>query len=263
MSDIDEAGALAEKLRALASDLEAGTQSHRLWAGLKAHNRHCERIAAPLIYDAFGSHWPGESTLPVAMIASPKHGTVNWGAVRTLLSINSLDWPREYDRHDAPPKRLIQIRAIKPSEWNQVMGYEELAEPGDFQEDVWRRVEEDRTADELQQWHTEQAMAWASTLMTVTARISRKAHSRKEPTLVAWEQGDELVTLRQITPYITVTKRTLERYKTTDPKFPTPDVIGGNGSADHWKWSTIKAYLEDKGVCKRPLPDVHPSAGEK
>lgn len=67
----------------------------------------------------------------------------------------------------------------------------------------------------------------------------------------------DFVTLQQCAPMVNRSKRTLERWKMRDPTFPTPDVIGTNGSSDEWKWSTIRPYLEKKA--SRVLPEVFPA----
>lgn len=64
------------------------------------------------------------------------------------------------------------------------------------------------------------------------------------------------VTLRQCAPLVNKQKRTLERWKTKDTSFPTPEVIGGDGKADEWLWTTIRPYLERKS--DRKLPDEFP-----
>lgn len=65
------------------------------------------------------------------------------------------------------------------------------------------------------------------------------------------------VTLLQCSALVNRTKRTLERWKTDDTTFPTPEVIGSNGTADEWLWTTIRPYLERKA--RRELPVVFPS----
>lgn len=65
------------------------------------------------------------------------------------------------------------------------------------------------------------------------------------------------VTLRQCSALVNKDKRTLERWKTEDTEFPTPDVIGGDGTADEWSWANIRPYLEKKA--NRKLPKIFPS----
>lgn len=65
------------------------------------------------------------------------------------------------------------------------------------------------------------------------------------------------VTLRQCAGIVKKSKRTLERWKTDDMTFPTPEVFGNNGSADEWLWTTIKPYLETKS--DRKLPSIFPA----
>lgn len=65
------------------------------------------------------------------------------------------------------------------------------------------------------------------------------------------------VTLQQCAALVKRSKRTLERWKTDDHEFPTPNVLGGDGKADEWLWSEIRPYLEKKS--DRKLPKVFPS----
>jgi hypothetical protein len=56
---------------------------------------------------------------------------------------------------------------------------------------------------------------------------------------------DQYVTLDQAAAMVHRSKRTLERYKSrkSDP-LPDPDISGGGGRADEWKWSTMRPWLE-------------------
>lgn len=67
----------------------------------------------------------------------------------------------------------------------------------------------------------------------------------------------QTVRLSQCAGIVNRSKRTLERWKTHDTAFPTPEVIGDDGKPDEWKWSTIRGYLERK--CNRKLPERFPS----
>jgi hypothetical protein len=51
--------------------------------------------------------------------------------------------------------------------------------------------------------------------------------------------------LDQIASLVSRSKRTLERYKRHKlSPLPSPDVEGGGGRPDEWKWSTIRPWLE-------------------
>ncbi|MCK6486639.1 MAG: hypothetical protein L6R00_21220 [Phycisphaerae bacterium] len=69
--------------------------------------------------------------------------------------------------------------------------------------------------------------------------------------------GDELVTLSQVAPLTGRTKRTLERYIRSG-QLPAPDVHGGQGVANRWRWSTLRPALEK--VSKRLLPEQFPGS---
>ena len=67
----------------------------------------------------------------------------------------------------------------------------------------------------------------------------------------------QTVRLSQCAGIVNRSKRTLERWKTKDTDFPTPEVIGEAGKPDEWSWPTIRAYLEQK--IKRKLPIRFPT----
>lgn len=71
------------------------------------------------------------------------------------------------------------------------------------------------------------------------------------------EPACDHVTLLQCAGMVNRSKRQLERWKTNDADFPTPDVLGEDGCADEWRWSAIRPYLEKKS--KRTLPEVFPA----
>lgn len=171
--DTESARAIAQELREIANELAAGSANCRLWADLKATNRHFSRTAAGWVHRAIAEGLIDATSLPAGLFADPIRGLVFWGPLRRLLRIDSLDWPAEYDRDDAPPKRTTTCRPLKPSEWNQTLGHDEFAEPGDFSEPLFHAETIDRTADELRQWHKEQSLARAAILETLAKRIER------------------------------------------------------------------------------------------
>ena len=75
--------------------------------------------------------------------------------------------------------------------------------------------------------------------------------------LSATETPIDYVTLQQCAGIVNRSKRQLERWKTNDTAFPTPEIIGDNGEADEWSWATIRPYLETKA--KRKLPAIFPA----
>jgi hypothetical protein len=72
------------------------------------------------------------------------------------------------------------------------------------------------------------------------------------------EQHEHLVTLQQAAAMVCRSKKTLERRKADDPKFPMPRVAGGGGKPDEYAWSEMRLYLE--GEFKRKLPEQFPAA---
>jgi hypothetical protein len=72
------------------------------------------------------------------------------------------------------------------------------------------------------------------------------------------EQHDHLVTLQQAAAMVSRAKKTLERRKADDPKFPMPRVAGGGGKPTEYAWSEMRLYLE--GEFDRKLPEQFPSA---
>ncbi len=71
------------------------------------------------------------------------------------------------------------------------------------------------------------------------------------------ESVPDYVTLKQAAPLVGRSKGTLENWKRDDPEFPPPDVIGGDGRANEWRWSNLRPYLQTR--TKRELPEVHPA----
>jgi hypothetical protein len=67
----------------------------------------------------------------------------------------------------------------------------------------------------------------------------------------------DLVTLDQAAATISMSKRTLERYKTIG-KLPPPTIEGGAGRADRWDWKAIRPALER--ISKLTLPKVFPGS---
>lgn len=65
-----------------------------------------------------------------------------------------------------------------------------------------------------------------------------------------------LVTLDQAAAMVSVSKRTLERRKTSGD-LPVPVIEGGGGRADRWDWKTIRPWLEE--TFKVSLPEIFPA----
>lgn len=66
---------------------------------------------------------------------------------------------------------------------------------------------------------------------------------------------DTLVTLNQAAGIVRKSKRTLEGWR---QELPPPDVIGGHGKANLWRWSKLKPALENKAGLK--LPEQFPTS---
>lgn len=65
------------------------------------------------------------------------------------------------------------------------------------------------------------------------------------------------VTLLQVTPLVGRGKRTLERWK-QQGLLPMPDISGGGGKADEWKWTSLRPKLEE--LAERDLPERFPGS---
>jgi hypothetical protein len=88
--------------------------------------------------------------------------------------------------------------------------------------------------------------------------LCRAAQDRLANLSGAGWPADCHVTLNQMAAVVGRSKRTLEKYKTQPPRraagpMPGPEVEGGGGRADEWKWSAIRPWLEQ--VFGRRLPD--------
>jgi len=66
------------------------------------------------------------------------------------------------------------------------------------------------------------------------------------------------VTLDQAAALVNRSKKTLERLKRRKSNpLPNPDIEGGGGVPDEWKWDTLRPWLEAE--FKRRLPKLPPS----
>jgi hypothetical protein len=73
----------------------------------------------------------------------------------------------------------------------------------------------------------------------------------------ALPEGHQYVKLDQIAAIVSHGKRTLERLKGRQPNpLPDPDIEGGGGKADEWRWDRIRPWLEAE--YKRSLPEQFP-----
>ncbi len=70
-------------------------------------------------------------------------------------------------------------------------------------------------------------------------------------------QPNELVRLSQCAPLTGLSKRTIERHLRRGD-IPRPDVVGGDGSANLWYWSSIRPPLQ--AITKRLLPERFPGS---
>jgi hypothetical protein len=70
------------------------------------------------------------------------------------------------------------------------------------------------------------------------------------------EHPECYVTLSQMAGIVNRKKRTLERLA-AKPSFPAPDVEGGGGKPNEWRWATVRPILE--AVYQRTLPDIFPA----
>jgi hypothetical protein len=69
-------------------------------------------------------------------------------------------------------------------------------------------------------------------------------------------ESPDLVTLNQAAAIVHVSKRTLERHKTSG-KLPDPAIEGGAGKAARYDWKVMRPWLESK--FKMKLPEVFPA----
>jgi hypothetical protein len=68
----------------------------------------------------------------------------------------------------------------------------------------------------------------------------------------------QYVTLDQAAALVSRSKRTLEKYKQREKNpLPSPDVEGGGGRPDEWRWTRIRPWLEQE--FGRSLPEQYPS----
>ncbi len=67
---------------------------------------------------------------------------------------------------------------------------------------------------------------------------------------------DQYVTLDQAAATVQRSKQTLRKRKRKRSGRPAPDVKGGAGKPDEWKWSTIRPWLEKE--FDRKLPEQYP-----
>jgi hypothetical protein len=66
----------------------------------------------------------------------------------------------------------------------------------------------------------------------------------------------DLVTLSQAAALVCRSKRALEKYKHKPGGLPPPDIKGGRGKPDLWKWSTIRPFLHQN--FRHDLPETFP-----
>jgi hypothetical protein len=70
--------------------------------------------------------------------------------------------------------------------------------------------------------------------------------------------SEQYVTLDQMAGLVNRSKRTLEKRKRRkNTPLPDPDVAGGGGKPDEWKWSAIRPWLEKE--FGRQLPEQFPA----
>lgn len=98
-------------------------------------------------------------------------------------------------------------------------------------------------------------------------RIEIEALERLYAAVDAWEMRlseasavdakpfTQYVSLQQMAEYCKVSKRTVERWK-TGGKLPFPDIEGGGGRADNWKWEAVRPTLEQ--LTGRVMPERFP-----
>jgi hypothetical protein len=67
-----------------------------------------------------------------------------------------------------------------------------------------------------------------------------------------------LITLQQAAAMVSRSKKTLERRKADDAKFPMPRVAGGGGKPDEYAWPEMRLYLEEQ--FDRKLPEHFPKS---
>lgn len=88
------------------------------------------------------------------------------------------------------------------------------------------------------------------------ARGLRRALQDQKPPADA-QRHEYLVTLQQAAAMVSRSKKTLERRKAKDLKFPMPKVAGGGGKPDEYAWSEMRKYLEAE--FDRNLPEHFPT----
>ena len=115
-----------------------------------------------------------------------------------------------------------------------------------------------RSLDEVIRWcdshevatHVDDHLAdsWEATPETDDAA---RTEEQTEPATVEYH-----VTLWQMAAIVSKSKKTLERLRKNEI-LPAPDVKGGNGKANEWRWSKVRPILEKEYW--RKLPEVFPA----
>jgi len=96
--------------------------------------------------------------------------------------------------------------------------------------------------------------AWREVADTLPAEA--RADVNGEPKTLA--EAEQYVTLDQAAAIVSRSKKTLvRRLNAKDSTMPRPDVEGGGGKADEWKWSSIRPWLEKE--FGKQLPGIFPS----
>lgn len=160
-------------------------------------------------------------------------------------------WCQTY-RHSGPRESSLLVLGLKPILKNLIDEAEELRIDSTAAMDTWGSFTQlvfVHDSGDLAKFDSQMDKCWTIAKRIRIAEELQKTEVTDAPT--------DHVTLLQCAGIIKKSKRTLERWKEDDTKFPTPEVIGENGTADEWLWTTIRPYLETKS--KRKLPMIFPS----
>jgi hypothetical protein len=109
---------------------------------------------------------------------------------------------------------------------------------------------------ELHPTDTEAVVTAERAIIRLRAQIAAEKSTPRDGDAAPQEFAHECyVTLVQMASIVNRTKRTLERLvKKQD--FPLPDVDGGGGKPNEWRWAVVRPVLESE--YGRKLPEVFP-----
>jgi hypothetical protein len=99
-------------------------------------------------------------------------------------------------------------------------------------------------------------------LRELRGRASRAVADRFRQLTDGAASADQYVTLNQVAALVNRTKKTLQRIVNDQKRAcPSPDVEGGGGKPNEWKWLRLRPWLES--TFNRKLPEQFPSLSSR